>query len=120
MIEVAKTTSFVFKSDLPKRHTFNNIQSGILHVYRSNSHPTNPKHEHCFAWIVNANGQYEPKKCSSAVHDDSSFHTHLKETMSYLERFGFSAEKAKFVPFSAKEKWIFKYPVSLHHNFRKT
>mmetsp|Transcript_23574 Transcript_23574/g.48799 ORF Transcript_23574/g.48799 Transcript_23574/m.48799 type:complete len:118 (+) Transcript_23574:281-634(+) len=112
MIEVAKTTSFHFKSDLPKRHRPDKIQSGILHLYRSSKHPTNPKQEHCFAWIVNANGQYKTKKGSCTVYDGSSTHTHLKETMSYLERFGFSEEKAKFVPFSSKEKWIFKYPVS--------
>jgi len=110
MIEVAKTTSFHFKSDLPKRHRPDKIQSGILHLYRSSKHPTNPKQEHCFAWIVNANGQYKTKKGSCTVYDGSSTHTHLKETMSYLERFGFSEEKAKFVPFSSKEKWIFKYP----------
>mmetsp|Transcript_28546 Transcript_28546/g.59461 ORF Transcript_28546/g.59461 Transcript_28546/m.59461 type:complete len:629 (-) Transcript_28546:52-1938(-) len=50
-----------------------------------------------------------------ATEDETSFenverNTHLRATLAHLERFGFLAENVKFIPFSSKANWIYKYP----------
>ena len=37
--------------------------------------------------------------------------TYLTATLSHLERFGFLPQNVKFIPFSSKANWIYKYPV---------
>ncbi len=52
-----------------------------------------------------------------ATEDETNFenvepNTHLHATLAHLERFGFLAKNVKFIPFSSKANWIYRYPVS--------
>ncbi|KAL7466486.1 hypothetical protein ACHAXS_006786 [Conticribra weissflogii] len=50
-----------------------------------------------------------------ATEDETNFenvepNTHLHATLAHLERFGFLAKNVKFIPFSSKANWIYRYP----------
>eukprot|EP00581_Thalassiosira_minuscula_P011748 CAMPEP_0183719320 /NCGR_PEP_ID=MMETSP0737-20130205/12316_1 /TAXON_ID=385413 /ORGANISM="Thalassiosira miniscula, Strain CCMP1093" /LENGTH=780 /DNA_ID=CAMNT_0025949035 /DNA_START=82 /DNA_END=2424 /DNA_ORIENTATION=+ len=90
--KVQKTT-FTYKTDI-KKSALDAHPCGIIHAFRTSANPSNlnnlTREEQCFAWI--------------------DAYAAIEAAMGHLERYGFTRDKAQFIPYSSKSAWVTKYP----------